>query len=323
MTRKIAILTSGGDAPGMNVAIRSVVKQALALGIEPFLIFEGYKGLVENKIFPAQNFNVDDYISRGGSFIYSARFPEFKKEEIRKLAKKNLSDQGIDSLIVIGGDGTYQGAQKLHELGIKTVCLPGTIDNDISSTDFTIGFDSALNTIVEAVDKIRDTSLSHARCYVVEIMGNLCGDLTLYAGFATGAEVVITPQNKMSPEEIATVVKKQTFEKNKRSVLILTTEHLYENLKNLAMEIEKISGVETRSSILGYIQRGGKPSAFERVLATFMGIKAVELIFEHKSGLAIGFKEGKIKYFPILEALSIDKKDHTKKITQVNKINQK
>lgn len=322
MIKKIAILTSGGDSQGMNSAVRSIVKSAKSFGLESFLVYEGYKGLVENNIKSADDVDVDQYNSRGGTFIYSARYPEFKEEATRAKAVEVLKSRGIDALIVIGGDGSYHGAQLMHKLGIKTMALPGTIDNDISSTDFTIGFDTALNAIVENVDRIRDTATSHSRCMLVEVMGRYAGDLALYSGIANGSELIITAENKMSVEQIAKVVKNQFFNKKKHSMIITVSEHVYDDITALAKEIEKISGIVSRASVLNHLQRGGTPTANERILATKMGYEAVNLLVNNQSGLAICIENNKICSKPILEALS---KPRTKLLNQIelfNKLNQ-
>ncbi len=321
MIKKLAILTSGGDAPGMNPAIRAIVKSAKANNIEPFLVMEGYKGLYEGKIFPASDFNVDKIISEGGTFIYSARFPEFKKPEVRQKAKDQLDNNDIDALVVIGGDGSYQGAQLLHELGVKTMALPGTIDNDITSSDFTIGYDTALNSIVENVDRIRDTMESHDRAAIVEVMGHGCGDLALFSAIATGAEVVVTNENKMTAEEIGALVKKQTDMK-KRSVIVIVSEHIYDDLNKVAATVEKISGKITRGMSFAHLQRGGRPTAQERINAARMGMKAVDLLTKGKSGLAIGILSGHTSSTPILEALALPRENRKILANKVNKINQ-
>ncbi len=322
MIKKIAILTSGGDSQGMNNAIRSIVKSSLANGIEPFLVYEGYKGLVENLIFSASNIKIDEYINRGGTFIYSARYVEFKREEIRIKAKKNLDSHGIEALVVIGGDGSYNGAQLLHKIGVKTIALPGTIDNDISSTDFTIGFNTALSSIVENVDRIRDTARSHHRCILVEVMGRYTGDLALFSGMATGAELIITSENKMEANEISKIVNSQINEKKKDSMIIIISEHVYDDLDQLAKDIELKSNIVTRANILGHLQRGGTPTALERVLATLMGMEAVNLLLANKSGLAIGIVNNKIYSLPILEALSKERPKLLDMINSIIKINQ-
>ncbi|MGL5357490.1 MAG: 6-phosphofructokinase [Metamycoplasmataceae bacterium] len=319
---KIAVLTSGGDSQGMNNAVRAIVKSAKMFGIETFLINYGYKGLVENNIFNSKDVYIDDYIAKGGTFIYSARYPEFKEEETRKIAKQNLDKLGIEALVVIGGDGSYHGAQLLHKLGVKTIALPGTIDNDISSTDFTIGFNTALENIVDAIDKIRDTATSHKRCFFVEVMGRYAGDLALQSGIACGAELIITSENKKNINEIADIVNTQMYVKNKKSVIIVVSELLYDNLDSMAKEVEKLTKVSTRAVVLSHIQRGGIPTASERVLATEMGYTATKLLLEGMSGLAISINDNKITSSPILEALSKPRPVFKDKIETYNKLNQ-
>jgi len=322
MINKIAVLTSGGDSQGMNNAVRAIVKWSKVYGIEPFLVYEGYKGLVENMIKPASTIKIDEYIDRGGTFIYSARYPEFKEEKIRIIAKKNLELHGIEALIVIGGDGSYHGAQLLHKLGVKTIALPGTIDNDISSTDFTIGFDTALSVIVENIDRIRDTARSHHRCMIVEVMGRHAGDLSLHAGIATGAELIITAENKMTVKEISKAVNNQLNEAKKDSMIIIVSEHVYGDINQLAKDIEINTKVVTRACVLAHLQRGGTPTANERVLATRMGMMAVNLLLNDKSGLAIGITENKITYLPILDSLLQERPKLIKEILNIIKLNQ-
>jgi len=318
--KKIAILTSGGDAPGMNNAVRAIVKHAQAKGIEAYLVFEGYKGLTEGNIKPAVDYDVDKYISQGGTFIYSARFPEFKKESVRKEAKAQLDKLDIDALVVIGGDGSYHGAQLLHELGVKTMALPGTIDNDITSSDFTIGYDTALNTIVDSISKIRDTMESHDRAAIIEVMGHGCGDLALFSALATGAEVVVTNENKMTARQIGMAVKKVS--KKKRSVIVIVSEHIFKDLDLLAQNVETISGKVTRAISLAHTQRGGVPTATERINASLMGIHAVDLLAKNKSGLAIGILKGEVKATPILKALALPRTNRKELAETINKLNQ-
>ncbi len=322
MIKKVAILTSGGDAPGMNNAVRAIVKQAKASGIEAYLVYEGYKGLHEGNIVKATDVDVDQYIAKGGTFIYSARFVEFKKPEVREEAKAQLLKKGIDALVVIGGDGSYQGAQLLHEIGVKTICLPGTIDNDITSSDFTIGYDTALNTIVQNVDRVRDTSNSHHRAAIIEVMGHGCGDLALYSGIATGAEIIVTNENKMSAEEIGAIVKEQIQTKGKRSVIIIVSEFIFKDLGALAKTVESVSGTITRAMSFAHIQRGGVPTAQERINSSLMGMKAVHLLVEGKSGLAIGTLSGDMVATPILEALELPRKNRKELADKVNAMNQ-
>ncbi|AJR12390.1 6-phosphofructokinase [Mesomycoplasma dispar] len=321
MSKKIAILTSGGDSPGMNTAVSFLVKSALELGFEPFLIFEGYSGIISEKILPAVNFPYNGIASFGGTAIGSTRFPEFKEEKIQKTAANILKKIGINSLVVIGGDGTYKGGHKLHLQGINVIALPGTIDNDIEFTDYTIGFDTALNTIVETVDKLRDTANSHRRCFVVEVMGRHCQDLALYSAMATGSEILITNTHILTAEQVSEMVLEQ-FEKGKPSVIITVTENVLPNLKEFAAKIEELTKITTRSLEVGHPQRGGRPSAFDRILTAKMAMKAIELINEGKSGLAIGYLDGKIQARDITEVVSSPVKKTNELVVKVNKINQ-
>ncbi|QEH61535.1 6-phosphofructokinase [Spiroplasma chinense] len=320
MIKKIGVLTSGGDAPGMNAAIAGVIKAAIAKGIEPYVVKDGYKGLVNKQIEKVDSKFASDIISKGGTIIGSARFVEFKDEEVRKVAVENLKEIGIEALVVIGGDGSYQGAEKLTQLGINCVGLPGTIDNDIVSSDYTIGFDTALNTVVRSIDAIRDTMNSHNRCSVVEIMGNACGDLTLYAATATGAEVFSTKESFLTEEEICLEVKKMA-DAGKRSVIVAIAEKMYPDAHKLAEKIEQASGYVTRATILGHVQRGGIPSAMDRYLATTAGVFAVEQLVEGKGGLYIGMSENKLVARDINSTLNMPRKDQTKEYEQLRKIN--
>ncbi|WP_426461395.1 6-phosphofructokinase [Mycoplasma hafezii] len=322
--RKIAILTSGGDAPGMNNAVRAVVKEAQANRLEAFVVYEGYKGLYNDNLVNAKDLDVDAYLNQGGTFIYSARFPEFKQAEVREKAAQNLKNRDIDALVVIGGDGSYQGAQLLHELGVKTIGLPGTIDNDIASSDYTIGYDTALNTITDAIDKIRDTAKSHQRIMIVEVMGNMCGDLALYSGLATGAEIIATSQYRLDEAEIVAKAVELTKQPGRRSVIVVVSEKCY-NVVELAKQIQDATKWDTRSNSLNHIQRGGVPTAQERILATLMGMKAVQYLLAGKSGLAIGIINNDIVGVPILEALSMENKAKEKAVARAikfNKLNQ-
>ena len=321
--KKIAILTSGGDAPGMNPAICAIVKAARFHNIEAYLVYNGYKGLVEGQIVPASQVPLNHYLNQGGTCILSARYPEFKEPAVREKAKQQLDRLGIDALVVIGGDGSYKGAQLLDSIGVKTIALPGTIDNDIASTEFTIGFDTTFNTIVETLDRLRDTSRSHSRAMLVEVMGRYAGDLAVYSGVATGAELIITSENKMDIKEIIKVVDHQMNQLKKDSMLVIITEHVYSNLEAMAKEIEQATGVCTRSNVLAYLQRGGRPSAMERYLATQMGDLAVNLLVAGKSGLAIGINKNELTATPILEALALPKTSYLEKIKKFNEINQK
>lgn len=321
--KKLAVLTSGGDSPGMNSALRAVIKSAKSNGIETCVVFEGYKGLYEDNIKNADEIDWDFYNSYGGTCIYSARFPEFKELSVRKKAVSNLKKRDIDALVVIGGDGSYMGAQLLHELGVKTIGLPGTIDNDIASSDYTIGYDTALNTVVEAIDKIRDTARSHRRVMIVEVMGNQCGDLALYGGLATGAEIIATSDYVIPIDEIADEAKKLSLQPKRRSMVIVVSENRYD-LKELAKKVEEKTKWATRTNSLAHTQRGGSPTAQERIFSTLLGIKAVEFLLEGKSGLAIGIIKNDIVGTPILDALTMNNPSKLKaaaKAIKYNKIN--
>lgn len=300
--KKIAVMTSGGDAPGMNAAIRAVVRSGLHYGFEVYGINYGYKGLCDGDIVKLNRYDVSKIINRGGTILGSARFPEFQDIEVRKKAVEQLSKIGIEAMVVIGGDGTYRGAQALTEMGIKCIGLPGTIDNDISSTDYTIGFFTALQTIVESIDRLRDTSMSHKRCSVVEVMGRHCGDLALYAGIAGGSEFIITPETGFDHDRTLQAIK-ESHDSGRRHAIVVVTEHMLD-VEKLAIEIEEHTGYETRATVLGHVQRGGNPVAFDRVMATEMGEYAVELINKGLGGKAVGLKDMDYVHYDIEFALN-------------------
>ena len=304
--KKIAILTSGGDAPGMNAAIRAVVRTALYHGIEVMGVNRGYAGLINGELFTMNRSSVSDIIHRGGTILRTARCLEFKQEETRKKAAKILKAYGVDALVVIGGDGSFTGAKLLSKLGVKTVGIPGTIDNDLAYTDYTLGFDTALNTVIESIDKIRDTSTSHERVSIVEVMGRNCGDIALYAGLAGGAEYIITPEKGYDKDELCKVILEG---KNRGKIhnLVLLAEGVG-GAHDLAKYVEETTGIETRATVLGHTQRGGSPSAFDRVLASKMGAKAVEVLLEGKTSRVIGIKDNAIIDLDIDEALSQESK---------------
>ena len=302
MNRVVGVLTSGGDAPGMNAAIRAVTRSALARGFTVYGIRDGYKGLVNGDFIKLDRSSVSDILSRGGTFLGSARFPEFKNEEVQNIAIKQMKTVNMDSLVVIGGDGTYRGAYSLIKKGICVVGLPGTIDNDCPGTEYTIGFHTALNTIVEAVDKLRDTSASHHRCSVVEVMGNHCGDLALYAAISTGAEVAIIPEDEFREEETLAKIIHLDQVKKGRHAIVIATEKLI-NVYSLAEKITELTTFTARATVLGHIQRGGWPVAEDRVLATRLGDKAVELLEANISGHCVGMVEDKIVSEDMIEAI--------------------
>lgn len=309
MIQKIGVLTSGGDSPGMNCAIRAVVRAGLSYGLEVYGIMDGYRGLVDDDMFSMNRSSVSDIVNRGGTILQTARLREFKEESVRQIAVNNLRKRGIDALVVIGGDGSYMGAKKLTEMGINCVGLPGTIDNDIASTDYTIGFDTCLNTIVECVDKIRDTTESHQRCAVIEVMGNHCGDLALFSGLAEGAEMIITPDHPIPEDEIIDSLKKLHDSKKKRAIVIVS-EKMYPDIHAFAAKIGENTGFECRAEVLGRVQRGGAPSAFDRILAARMGAYAVDCLLDGKGGICVGLINNKIVDYDIYEALQLPRDKH-------------
>lgn len=312
--KKIGILTSGGDAPGMNAAIRAVVRSAIYKGIETVGIYDGFRGLVNEKFRKLERQDVSGLLNKGGTILYSARFPEFKDEEVRLKAVEILKKNEIDALVVIGGDGTYMGGYKLSLLGIPCIGVPATIDNDIVSTEYTIGFDTTLNTIVECVDRLRDTTTSHYRCTVVEVMGRHCPDLAIRAGISCGAECVIGTKEEYSDEKILEVAHRSK-KAGKRNCVIIVCEHTVP-VKHIEDVLNQDGTYETRATILGHIQRGGSPSAFDRVLASRLGDYAVELLSEGKTGVCVGVKGEELTYMDIEEANHLPKKRPTKLIEQ-------
>ncbi|CAI3629618.1 6-phosphofructokinase [Clostridium neonatale] len=308
--KKIAVLTSGGDAPGMNAAIRAVVRTAIHNGIEVMGVQRGYSGLINGELFTMDRTSVSDIIQRGGTILRTARCPEFKNEEVRKKAAKILQAYGVEALVVIGGDGSFTGAKLLSKLGIKTIGIPGTIDNDLAYTDFTLGFDTALNTVVDAINKIRDTSTSHERVSIVEVMGRNCGDLSLYAGICGGAEAIIVPEVEAFDRDELCKTILEGKNKGKMHNLVILAEGIGGAFE-LAEYVENITGIENRATVLGHIQRGGSPSASDRVLASRMGAKAVEVLLEGKTSRVIGIRDNKIIDQDIDEALDMESKFDT------------
>lgn len=302
---KIAILTSGGDAPGMNAAIRAVVRSGLSHGLEVYAVYDGYAGLVEGNIQKMNRSSVTNIINRGGTILGTARLPEFKDDEVALKGVENLKKLGIDALVAIGGDGTYHGALKLHGYGINCVAIPGTIDNDIASTEFTIGFDTAVNTAVDAIDKLRDTCNSHHRCSVIEVMGRYCGDLAYAAGIASGADIIITSETGYDEERIINFIHGTKAEKHHRLLIVITEK--VTDVSALAKRIRIETGWDSRATILGHIQRGGNPTPFDRVLATRLGDAAVDALMDGKSGVCMGVFNNEIIATPITEAFGMTK----------------
>ena len=301
--KTIGILTSGGDAPGMNAAIRAVVRSAIYYGCKVYGINRGYKGLLEEDLVEMDLSSVGDIIHRGGTILKSSRCEEFKTEEGRLQGVKVLKKYKIDFLVVIGGDGSFNGAQKLSDLGFPAIGIPGTIDNDLAYTDYTIGFDTAMNTVADAISKIRDTSSSHERVNIVEVMGRHCGDLALYSGLAGGAETIIVPEVDFKIEDICNRLR-TTQKRGKRHSIIVLAEGVG-NASDLGKEIIKETGADLRVTVLGHVQRGGCPSVFDRILAIRMGVRAVELLLDGKSARVIGVRDNKIIDMDINEALSM------------------
>ncbi|KAB2338812.1 6-phosphofructokinase [Cytobacillus depressus] len=300
--KRIGVLTSGGDSPGMNAAIRAVVRKAIYHNLEVFGVFGGYSGLIAGNIKKLELGSVGDIIHRGGTMLYSARCEEFKTKEGQQKGIEQLKTKGIDGLVVIGGDGSYHGARALSEQGYPCIGIPGTIDNDIAGTQYTIGFDTAVNTVIDAVDKIRDTATSHERTFIIEVMGRNAGDIALWAGLAGGAETIIIPEEKYNMDEIAERLIKG-HERGKRHSIIMVAEGVTTGME-FAKELEEATNFDTRVSVLGHMQRGGSPSAFDRVLASRFGSRAVELLLEGKGGRAVGIENNVVVDHDLNEILS-------------------
>ena len=302
----IGVLTSGGDAPGMNAAIRAVVRTAIAKGKKVKGIRRGYQGLLEEDIIDMDAHSVSDIIQRGGTVLYTARCQEFRTPEGQQKGAEICKKHGIDGIIVIGGDGSFQGAQKLSHLGINTIGVPGTIDLDIACTDYTIGFDTAVNTAMEAIDKIRDTSTSHDRCSVIEVMGRSAGYIALWCGIANGAEDILLPERYDHNEEAIIEHIRQTRRIGKKHHIIINAEGIGDS-NEMAKRIEASTGMETRAAILGHMQRGGSPTCKDRVYATIMGAYAVDLLCQGKSDRVVAYSHGEYVDYAIDEALAMKK----------------
>lgn len=300
--KTIGILTSGGDAPGMNSAIRAAVRTALNSGLRVKGIRNGYDGLMQGDIYEMNVSSVADIIHKGGTILGTARSLEFETPEGQKRGAQILNDYGIEGLIVIGGDGSFKGAKALSDLGINTIGIPGTIDNDMGYTDFTIGFFTAIETVTDAIGKLRDTSSSHGRAVVIEVMGRNCGDLALYSGLAGGAESIIVPEHNFSINEI--IDKMEHGRKRGKLHHLITLAEGVGDPYSLAKELEEKTGIETKVTILGHVQRGGSPSAVDRLLGSSMGSRAVRLLEEGKTNLALGYVDGSIIEVSIDEAVS-------------------
>lgn len=314
MTMKsIAVLTSGGDSPGMNAAVRAVVRTACQRGIKVYGVDRGYTGLIKGDVHEMNLRSVSDIITRGGTILYSARCPEFKTEEGIQKAVDTCKRVGIDGMVIIGGDGSFRGARDLSLRGIPCIGLPGTIDNDISCTDYTIGYDTCLNTIVQMVDRIRDTSESHDRCTVVEVMGRGAGYLALESGIAVGATSILVPEVEYDIERDI-IARIREFQKTGKRHFIVVVAEGVGGTAEIAKKIEAETGVESRATILGHVQRGGSPTARDRIMASQMGSRAVDLLTQGIGNRVVGIRDNKIVDFDIFEALkmtkTIDMKDY-------------
>ena len=304
--KKIAVLTSGGDAPGMNAAIRAVVRKAHFHNVEVVGVYHGYEGLYNGNFELLDIGAVGGIIQRGGTKLYSARFPEFKEEAYQLKAIENMREQGIEGLVVIGGDGSYRGARDLCELGMNVIGIPGTIDNDIACTEYTIGYDTAMNTVLDAIDKIRDTSYSHERCSVLEVMGRNAGWIAVNCGIAGGAEAIILPEREFDIDKDIIIPIIEGRNRGKKHYLVIVAEGVGGAVE-IADYIENKTEITSRATILGYIQRGGSPTVTDRVMASRMGASAVNILLEGKKNRIIAVKDGKLTDFDITEALNMKK----------------
>ncbi len=304
--KTIGVLTSGGDAPGMNAAIRAVVRQAISKGLSVKGIRRGYAGLLDEQIFDMYSYSVSDISRKGGTILKTARCLEFHDPAYQQKAADICRKHGIEGLVVIGGDGSFKGAQKLAALGINTIGLPGTIDLDIACTEYTIGFDTAVNTAMDAIDKVRDTSMSHDRCSIIEVMGRGAGHIALWCAIANGADEVLLPEKYNFNEQ--KIVERIVTAKNsgKAHYVIINAEGIGHS-DSMAKRIEAATGIETRATILGHMQRGGAPTCKDRVYAATMGAKAVDLLLEGANNRVVGYRNGQFVDFDIDEALAMDK----------------
>ncbi len=304
--KTIGVLTSGGDAPGMNAAIRAVVRTAINRGLKVKGIMRGYAGLLAEEIIDMKTTSVSEIINKGGTILYTARCMEFTTPEGQRKGAEICRKHGIDGIVVIGGDGSYRGAGKLSALGINTIGVPGTIDLDIACTDYTIGFDTAVNTAMQAIDKVRDTSTSHERCSIIEVMGRHAGYIALWCGIANGAEDILLPEKYDGNEQVLINHIIENRKIGKKHHIIINAEGIGHST-SMARRIEAATGIETRATILGYMQRGGGPTCKDRVYASIMGAKAVELLANGVSNRVIAYKNGEYTDFDIQEALAMQK----------------
>jgi 6-phosphofructokinase 1 len=307
---KVGVLTSGGDAPGMNAAIRAVVRTGLYYGLDMFGVMRGYSGLYENEVFKMDSRSVANIIQRGGTILKTARCKEFYTPEGRQIAYENLKKNGIDGLVVIGGDGSFNGAQKFsNEFDIPCIGIPGTIDKDIAGTDFTIGFDTAVNTAVRAIDKIRDTMDAHDRLFVVEVMGRDAGYIALHSGIGTGAEHILIPERKTNFEEMISSLTEKEKRKKLVNLVVVTEGDEYGGAEGVSKIVkEKLPQADVRIAILGHIQRGGAPTSMDRYIASRMGYHAIECLLEGKYNVMVGIVNNKMHYTPLDEAVKAKQK---------------
>lgn len=302
---RIAVLTSGGDAPGMNAAVRGVVRYATYNDVEVFGIERGYKGLLAEEMQLLSNRSVSSIIQRGGTFLMTARCPEFKEYDARRKAAEILARRRVDGLVVVGGDGSFRGmADMYREFGIRCVGIPGTIDNDLAYTDFTIGFDTAVNTVVSAINNLRDTMSSHERVVVVKVMGRACGDIALYAGIAGGAEVIMVPEHPVDFDEVAKRLNRNTKAGKKSGIIVLAEGAC--PIETVIEQLKARTDLSVRSTDLGYIQRGGAPTMFDRVLSSRLAAHAVDVLLQGKSGRVVGIRDNKIIDDDVCEALAME-----------------
>ncbi len=318
--KKIAILTSGGDSPGMNTVVHYVVKQAESKGWETYAIFEGYKGMFEDNIKKISSKDTEPYKQKGGTAIYSARYPEFKNEEIREKAVKNLESKGIETLVVIGGDGSLTGANLLEKYGIQIIGAPGTIDNDVANTSSTIGFPTAVNTVVTAIEQIRDTSRSHDRAAIVEIMGRHSGEIAATAGIEANVDVISVPEKKLTEEEIVERVKSK--KEGQREVIVAVTELMYD-VHSLAKKIQEQTGIETRATVLGHTQRGGQPTELEVSNAKLYATGIIDSIEKEEKGVMITIDENNNSHSSIKISEGIKSRDEKDVLEKIRKIEEK
>ena len=304
MAKSLAVLTSGGDAPGMNAAVRAVVRAGIYNGFKVYGVYKGYNGLLNGDVQEMNLRSVSDILSRGGTILYTARSKKFMQLEYQEQAAEYCRSLDIEGLVVIGGDGSFRGARALSNLGIPCVALPGTIDNDIACSDYTIGFDTAMNTAVEMIDKIRDTAQSHDRCSVVEVMGRHCGDIALETGIAVGATAILVPEVEFDLEKDVISRIYEQKDTGKKHFIIIVAEGVGGS-QDISHYIQHRTGIETRATILGHVQRGGSPTLRDRVMATKMGVAAVELLTKGVGNRVIASRDGKIVDFDITEALDM------------------